>query len=75
MGAYLGRLENGPSAGMGVSPSGEPSLTLHDTQGYRMDLGSTRTVIPATGQTQQTSADSIVMFGNDKKHHVIWQAP
>lgn len=71
----LARLESEPSVGMKISPSGEPSITLQDAQGYRMDLGSTSTVIPTTGQTQQTSADSITMFGKDKKHRVIWKAP
>lgn len=40
-----------------------------------MDLGSTRLAAARTGATEQTSAASIVMFGNDKGHHVIWQAP
>ena len=60
---------------MGVDPSGKPWLTLVDPQGFRMDLGDAQTVIPTTGETQQTSAASIVMFGNDEKHHVIWKAP
>ena len=60
---------------MDVLPSGEPSITLRDAQGFRTDLGSTSTLIPATGQTQHTSAASIVMYGNDEKHHVIWKAP
>jgi hypothetical protein len=54
---------------------GEPRITLNDTQGFRMDLGSTNTMTFATGTSQYTSAASIIMFGNDKKHHVIWQAP
>ena len=54
---------------------GSSDITLMDGQGFEMDLGSTKMVTPTTGATQQTSADSIVMFGNDKKHHVIWQAP
>lgn len=62
-------------AGITVSESGVPSIGLRDAHGYSMDLGGTHTVAPATGQTQQTSAASIVMFGNDKDHHVIWQAP
>jgi hypothetical protein len=59
-----------------VSPSsGEPTITLSDPRDFRMDLGDTETVTPSTGETHQTSAASIVMFGNGKKHHVIWQAP
>lgn len=60
---------------IGVSNSGAPAVTLSDPQGFSMDLGSTSTQTPTTGATQQTSAASIVMFGNDKQHHVIWQAP
>jgi hypothetical protein len=40
-----------------------------------MDLGSSSTTKTITGETQQTSAASIVMFGNDKDHYVIWKAP
>lgn len=58
-----------------LSKAGQPNIELSDFQGYTMDLGSTDTVAPATGETQQTSAASIVMFGNDKEHHVIWRAP
>jgi hypothetical protein len=54
---------------------GSPSVRLSDSQGFTMDLGATDTMIERTGQTQHTSAASIVMFGNDKKHHVIWQVP
>jgi hypothetical protein len=63
------------SAGIVVDSSGEPTIALKDTQGFGMDMGSTNTVAPTTGETQQTPAASIVMFGRDKKHPVIWQAP
>jgi len=56
-------------------PSGGPNIELSDGRGFGMDLGSAGTVTPPTGELQHTSAASIVMFGNDKKHHVIWQAP
>ena len=62
-------------ARVSVDPSGLPHITLADANGFEMDLGSTQTVTPTTGQTRQTSAASIVMSGNDEKHHVIWQAP
>ncbi len=64
-----------PRAGMAVAADGSPRISLSDAQGFSMDLGSSGTVIPQTGETRQTSAASIVMFGNDKNHHVIWQAP
>jgi hypothetical protein len=54
---------------------GSPSVGLSDSQGFRMDLGSTGTINAKTGETQHTSAASITMFGNDKEHHVIWHAP
>jgi hypothetical protein len=60
---------------MELTPSGAPRIALNDPQGFAMDLGSTNMVAPATGATQQTSAASIVMFGNDKEHRVIWKAP
>lgn len=60
---------------LSFSPSGEPTVSLNDANGFAMDLGGTRMVATTTGATQRTSAASIVMFGNDKKHHVIWRAP
>lgn len=61
--------------GMELNSLGAPDVSLTDAQGFEMDLGSTGTVVPETGQTQQTSAASITMFGNDKNHRVIWRAP
>lgn len=54
---------------------GSPSISLVDGKGFEMDLGGANVVEETTGATKQTSAASIVMFGNDKNHHVIWQAP
>jgi hypothetical protein len=62
-------------ASMSVNSSGAPSIGLSDAKGFAMDLGSTQTVTPPKGETQQTSSASIVMFGNDQKHLVIWRAP
>ena len=56
-------------------PAKGPRISLSDTRGFRLDLGSTDTETSETGQTQHTSAASIIMFGNDKKHHAIWRAP
>lgn len=58
----------------GPGPNG-PALEMTDPEGYTLDLGRTQTLVPANGETRQTSAASIVMFGNDKKRHVIWEAP
>ncbi len=52
-----------------------PSVELKDSQGYVMDMGAVDLTSVVSGQTSQTTADSIVMFGNDNKHHLIWQAP
>jgi hypothetical protein len=52
-----------------------PAIQVQDAKGFAMDLGSAPLVTAATGETHQTSAASIVMFGSDKRHHVIWQAP
>jgi hypothetical protein len=64
-----------PRAEMDVNSSGAPQVELSDPQGFGMGLGASDTMIERTGQTRHTSAASIVMFGNDKGHHVIWQAP
>jgi hypothetical protein len=69
-------LSNGKgNASMSVDPSGSPKIEFTDADGFEMDMGSTGTVSVKTGATEKTSAASIVMFGNDKEHHVIWQAP
>ena len=60
---------------VGLTSQGLPRIHLSDPQGFDMDLGSTQMVTPATGATEQTSGASIVMFGNDKEHRVIWKAP
>ena len=52
-----------------------PSIELKDAQGYMMDLGAVDLTTVLSGQSSQTTADSIVMFGNDQKHHLIWRAP
>jgi hypothetical protein len=70
----LSDAEGKASALLNVTPEGQPSITLGDRQGFEMDLGSTKTVVPVTGAVEQTSAASIVMFRNDKEHHVIWRA-
>lgn len=71
-----GNLTSATLDASGLSVFGDrPSVSLTDRQGFSMALGSTATHTALTGETQQTSADSVVMFGNDKEHHVIWKAP
>lgn len=60
---------------MGINQADVPFISLSDKEGFDLDLGGTWTTNVSTGATQQTSAASIVMFGNDKNHRVIWQAP
>ncbi len=55
--------------------SNSPRVEIQDSQGYVMDLGSVDLTTVGTGQTSPTTADSIAMFGNDKKHHLIWHVP
>lgn len=61
-----------PRLGKNVSPSGDPVVKLSDTQGFILGLGS---ITPNTGASTTHSAASIIMFGKDKHHHVIWSAP
>lgn len=63
------------SSGILIENSESPSINLTDQQGFIMNLGKSSMIAPKTGATEKTSAASIVMFGNDKGHHVIWQAP
>lgn len=60
---------------LSVNYLGQPNIELADGEGFKMDLGSVDLQTIRTGETHQTSAASIVMFGNDKEHHVIWRAP
>ncbi len=57
-----------------VSADG-PLFSLADAQKFTTQVGVTGLVTPATGETHKTPAASIVMFGNDKEHHVLWSAP
>lgn len=68
-------LENGSGTVTVNFPGPSPAVSLADSAGYSMTLGGASLVSPTTGETRQTSAASIVMFGNSKDHHVIWQAP
>jgi hypothetical protein len=52
-----------------------PNIEIKDAQGYVMNLGAADLTTVVSGETSQTTADSILMFGNDSKHHLIWRAP
>lgn len=58
-----------------ISSGANYSISVRDASGYETDIGATSLVTPSTGETHQTSAASIVMFGNDKDRKVIWQVP
>ncbi len=55
--------------------SDPPGIEIRDSKGFMTDFGAADLTTERTGETSQTSAASIVMFGNDKKGHVIWSAP
>ncbi|HUZ46724.1 MAG TPA: hypothetical protein VMW54_08805 [Terriglobia bacterium] len=52
-----------------------PRVEIGDSQGYLMEFGASDLTTVRSGQTRQTTAASIVMYANDKQHHVIWQMP
>jgi hypothetical protein len=49
------------------------SIGVSDDQGFLTSVGVQALVTPRTGETQKTSAASIVLF--DKNKNVIWKAP
>lgn len=68
------RNANGKSeASLVLYGEGSVFLKLSDGEGFQAQLGNTSLQRPRTGQTQQTSAASLVLFGKDGK--VIWRAP
>ncbi len=53
-----------------------PSLDLMDSSGYETDIGSSIAPNPITGDMQQTSAASILMFKRTgETHKILWRAP
>ncbi len=83
--ADFGDAFNAPLLSMGAKPyralayvsvdDSHATMRLDDGAGFTMDLGNSVTQAIKTGTTTSTSAASIIMFGNDKQHKVIWQAP
>lgn|GEM_PF-5847859 len=75
---------DGGSAGVQVQERGDPriglfsrsgmsGLDLADAAGYETQIGASSLKYATSGDTQRTSAASIIMLG--KKKHVIWRAP
>jgi hypothetical protein len=60
---------------IGLGNDGRASVHLVDAQGFELDLGGADMALARTGERRRTSTASIVMFGNDETHKVIWQAP
>jgi len=58
-----------------LSSSQKERVAAFESERGPSGLSSTSTVMARSGETQPTSAASVVMFGNDKKHKVIWRAP
>jgi len=58
-----------------LSASGpdSPGIEVADSQGYATEVGVTGRVYPATGETQKSSAASLVLLGKDQA--VLWSAP
>jgi hypothetical protein len=50
-----------------------PAMELVDARGFETHVGSTETKTLRNGEKHQTSAASLIMFGQDGK--VIWSAP
>ena len=77
-----GRSTEALNARVGTSDLPSPQLSLIDKKGYRTDIGKTGLLTTRTGEKSETSAASVVMFGQDRKfsgphldqyEHLIWQ--
>jgi len=51
----------------------QPSLQVSDSAGFKAVVGTVGLATPTTGESQQTSAASVVLFGKDGK--VLWRVP
>lgn len=58
-----------------LSASGpdSPGIEVADSEGYSTQVGVTRRTYPATGETQKSSAASLVLMG--KSQEILWSAP
>lgn len=64
-------------ADLGITASGDPSLTMSDANGFESVLGHvvTQQIVGGAGEQFTRSAASLTFFGNDKDHRVIYQVP
>ena len=58
---------------LSASGPSSPSIEVADSQGYAAVIGVTGRVYPSTGETQKSSAASLVLMG--KGNAVLWSAP
>lgn len=58
---------------LSASGPGSPGIEVADSQGYATEVGVTGRVYPATGETQKSSAASLVLLGKDQA--ILWSAP
>jgi hypothetical protein len=70
---YSGNGKSGPLRDGLVVDLNQMGLALFDDGGYETRIGSTDLVTPRTGETHQTSAASVILFGKDKK--ILFKAP
>lgn len=58
---------------LSASGPSSPSIEVADSQGYATEIGATGRTYPSTGETQKSSAASLMLLGKDKS--VLWSAP
>jgi hypothetical protein len=72
-GIYMTQAGSFINLGTSQEKSQNPFIEIADKEGFRATLGSTDLGTERTGETHQTSAASVILFGKDKK--VLWKAP
>lgn len=58
---------------LSASGPSSPSIEVADSEGYATEIGVTGRTYPTTGETQKSSAASLVLLGKDQS--VLWSAP
>jgi len=71
-GGFFSRGRGAASVLLTASGPASPYIDVNDSQGYSTDIGVTETY-RSTGESQKSSAASIVLLGKDKR--VLWSAP
>lgn len=69
-------IEMFPDIELGLGFDGQPSLQMSDPNGFEAILGhADLQQLGGAGEQYTRSAASLVFFGNDKGHHVIYEVP